>query len=214
MSGPRNLSQDPSVVTHADGTQTFTPGMFRRKLAAFLFGCAVLAFGVYWQAKPAWLLLRGETTEARVAYVLEVKPGQEPVKHDTRKAVAEAEDPTRNATFLYHVRFTTAAGRTVTAPLNYGQAHRPIHSVNDPIPIAYDPDNPEDLIDRWSVRTWAFGFFFMGIGVFIAIPQWFLLRAANRPIVLDQILDYDDVVRNAAGGAPADGKDAGSKGAG
>lgn len=201
MSTDLNLSTDPTVTTHPDGTQTYTPGMRKRKLATVLLGAAITVFGVFWQLEPAKLFLFGASTEAKVAYVLEVKPGQDPVKHDTRKAVSEAEDPTRNATFFYYLRFDTPEGRTVTARLNYGQALRPIHSINDPLLIAYDPKDPENIIDKWSVRTWAFGFFFMGTGLFILVPQWWLFRAANKPIVLDQIRDYEDVAKKAA---PAD----------
>jgi hypothetical protein len=208
MSTPSTFSTDPTVTTHPDGTQTYTPGMWRRKLLTVLLGAAITLFGVFWQLEPARLFLFGESTEAKVAYVLEVKPGQEPVKHDTRKAVSEAEDPTRNATFYYYMRFVTPKGDTVTAQLNYGQALRPIHSINDPLMIAYDPERPETIIDKWSVRTWAFGFFFMGTGLLILIPQWFLLRAANKPIVLDQILDYEDIAKKTSGapgpGAPGD----------
>jgi hypothetical protein len=196
----KTLSTDPSVVTHPDGTQTFTPGMAGRKLAGMLLGAAIMLFGVFWQWEPARLFLTGETVDAKVVYVIEAKPGQEPIKHDTRKAVAEAEDPTRNATFFYHLRFTTAAGHEVTAPLNYGQALRPLHSIGDTLAVAYDPAAPETIIDMWSVRTWAFGFFFMGTGLLIFVPQWWLFRAAKRPIVLDQIRDFEDIAKKGADG--------------
>jgi hypothetical protein len=197
-----NFSTDPSVVTHPDGTQTFTPGMAGRKLAGMLLGVAIVLFGVFWQWEPSRLFLFGETTDAKVAYVIESKPGQEPIKHDTRKAVGEAEDPTRNATFFYHLRFTTAAGQEVTAPLNYGQALRPLHSIGDTLVVSYDPKAPETIIDKWSVRTWAFGFFFVGTGLLILVPQWWLFRAANRPIVLDQIRDFDDIAAKAIAPPP------------
>jgi hypothetical protein len=151
-------------------------------------------FGVFWSWQPLRLVVAGETAEAKVAFVIEEKLGQEPIKHDTRRSVQAAEDPTRNATYFYHLRFVTSAGKTVTAPLNYGQVLRPILSIGDRVQIVYAPDDPSTIIDKWSIRTWAFGIFFTGIGMMIFLSQLFVYRAADRPIILDSIQDYADIV--------------------
>lgn len=170
-----------------DGVVTYTPGMRGRKLASVFLGAAVTIFGVLWQVEPAWLFFFGEHTTAIVASVVEQKSGQDPVKLDTRKAVAAAEDPTRSAVYTYMMRFTTEDGTVVTTPLNYGQVLRPLHSIGDAITVAYDPAHPDRLVDAYSVRTWAFGCFFIGTGLLIFVPQLLILRAASRPIRIDSI---------------------------
>jgi hypothetical protein len=187
MKAPETTPDINGLTTHPDGSRTYTPGLVRRKRLATLLGLAVFAFGCWWQWPAARLFLFGGVAEATVIFVLEEKPGQEPVKLDSRRAVSQAEDPTRNATYLYWVRFADASGAMIEAPLNYGQALRPLHSVGDRIVVAYDPGDARNLIDRWSVRTWAFGFFFMGVGALIAGPQFLVLRAATRPILIDPI---------------------------
>jgi hypothetical protein len=187
MRPPEASPEIKGLATHPDGSRTYTPGLVRRKRLAGLLGLAVFVFGCWWQWPAARLFLFGGVAEATVIFVLEEKPGQEAVKLDTRRAVSQAEDPTRNATYLYWVRFADASGAPVEAPLNYGQALRPLHSVGDRITVAYDPGDARILIDRWSVRTWAFGFFFMGVGALIAVPQFLILWAARRPILIDAI---------------------------
>lgn len=185
---------DPDVQTLPDGTHVYTPGRKGRKLIAVIVGACVVLFGIWWQYEPARLFLFGVTTEARVAYVSEMRPGLDPVVHDTVKAVSETEDPTRNAVYYYYLRFINEDGDTVTARLNYGHTLRPLLTIGEFVTIAYDPDDPEHLYDKWSVRTWAFGFFFIAVGLLIFIPQLMIYLAANKPIVLDSIPDYDDLV--------------------
>lgn len=192
MSDPMiQLGPDPSVVQHPDGTQTYTPGMKRRKLAAVLLGVALTAFGFWWQYEPIVLATLGNTSQSVVVAVIEYKPGQAERILDTRKAVSQAEDMTRNAIYTYRVRFKTGAGQEVTTVLNYGQVVRPIHSIGDTITVSYWPSDPDKIIDRNSIRTWAFGIFFVGCGLLILIPQYFIYRAADKPIVLDSIIEFE-----------------------
>ena len=186
-------SIDPQVVHHADGTQTYTPGYFKTKLATTGIGAALFCFGIFWHWHPASLYFFGGQAESQIVRITEEKAGQEPVVLTTRLEVDETEDMTRNATYRYWVRFETTAGEAVETTLNYGQKLRPVHSIGDAITIAYDPENPSDVIDRGSVRTWAFGFFFMGIGLLIFIPQFWLMLKARQPIVLDQIIDFEEL---------------------
>ena len=188
----RVVSADPSVVTHPDGSQTYTPGLKSVKLAVTFFGALIFLTGILWLMMPIRLLLLGSTAEAQVQFVMEEKPGQEPVRLDTRKAVDEASDPTRNATYVYHVIFETESGQIIQTTLNYAQVNRPILSIGDSFLIAYDRKKPLTIIDKWSVRTWAFGMFFTGIGLFIFIPQILFFMTANKPILLDSIRDYED----------------------
>jgi Na+/melibiose symporter-like transporter len=186
-------STDPDVQTHPDGTQTYTPGMKGIKFVCMMLGVAIFCFGVFWQWDNFRLFLFGDTTQATVTSILQEKPGQEPVILDTRKAVNEAEDPTRNAIYSYRIRFSDESGTERETGLNYGQVLRPLLSIGDTVTISYDTAEPETVIERYHVRTWAYGFFFMGIGLLMAIPQFFIWRAANKPIVLDQIGDYEDI---------------------
>lgn len=188
-----NAHPDPDVETLPDGRQIYTPRHKGWKLLAVLFGVAVLAFGFWWQLKPVRLVLFGGTAEARVAYVKETRPGLEPIFHDTVKSVGEAEDPSRKAVYYYFVRFETDIGQIVTAQLNYGHTLRPLLTIGEVVTIAYERANPENIIDKWSVRTWAFGFFFIACGLLIFIPQVMIYRAAGKPIVVDSIPDYDEL---------------------
>lgn len=187
MKAEQTTDIEPGEHGGSAGEATYTPGMRRRKLMSVLLGAAVTVFGAWWQLEPGWVFLFGEHTTAIVAWVVEQKSGQAAQRLDTRKAVAAAEDPTRSAVYTYMMRFTTVSGRVVTTPLNYGQVLRPLHSIGDPITVAYDPAHPERLIDAYSVRTWAFGCFFIGTGLLIFVPQLLILRAAGRPIRIDSI---------------------------
>jgi hypothetical protein len=64
---------------------------------------------------------------------------------------------------------------------------RPLRSVTDLVSIRYNPKNPQDLIEAWSVRSYAFGSFFFVIGLMIAATQAVILRNARRPIVIDPL---------------------------
>lgn len=185
----------PGFAQLPDGRWTYTPGRKKVKLIGVILGALIVAFGIWWQAEPTSLVLSGGSAEAKVAWVSEERPGQDSVKLDTVKAVSDAYDPTRNATYFYHVVFDTPEKSGVVARLNYGQAVRPLHSIGDKVIIAYDRETPETVIDKWSVRTWAFGFFFMGVGLLLFIPQLFIFLRANRPIVLDPLTDYEDVLK-------------------
>lgn len=187
------LSPDPQVVTHPDGTQTFTPGMKMAKLAVCGLGLALTLFGVWWQTENIRLFLLGDTTTATVVSVSELKTGQATVVLDTRKAVGDAVDPTRNTLYHYNIQFKDTTGREHTTILNYGQLLRPLLSIGDKVTIAYDTEKPSVVIDKYDIRTWAFGGFFFGIGLLMLIPQWFLWRTADKPIVLDQIVDYEAI---------------------
>lgn len=191
-------SVDPQVVHQPDGTQTYTPGYFKTKLFTTLIGAAVFCFGIFWHWQPAQLFFFGGQTVSQIVRITEEKAGQEPIVLTTRLEVDEVEDMTRNATYRYWVRFVTSAGETIETTLNYGQKLRPVHSIGDTITIAYDPENPSNVIDRTSVRTWAFGFFFMGIGLLIFIPQLWLLLNARKPIILEQIIDFEEIQKNKA----------------
>jgi hypothetical protein len=131
--------------------------------------------------------MSGGTATAQVVYIEMKKPGQEPVRLTTRKEVADAADPTRNAVFTYIVRFNTQAGEPVEARLNYGQVVRPRLSITDPVKINYSKGNPTDLVEAWSVRTYAFGIFFLVIGLMISVTQAILLKNARKPIIIDSI---------------------------
>lgn len=187
----------PGFEQLPDGRWTFTPGMKRVKLIGVILGALIILIGIWWQAEPTRLLLFGGTAEAKVAWVSEERPGQEAVKLDTVKAVSDAYDPTRNATYFYHVIFDTPEQSGMVARLNYGQAVRPLHSIGDKLIIAYDKEEPTRIIDKWSVRTWAFGFFFMGVGLLLFIPQLVIFMRANQPIILDPIIDYEDIQKAA-----------------
>jgi hypothetical protein len=167
--------------------ETFTPGMVIRKIAAFSLGIAVMSFGLFWMRHPLTLAISGGTATAQVVCVEMEKPGQEVVRLTTRKEVADAEDPTRNAVFSYIIRYTTQSGEPVEARLNYGQVVRPRLSITDPVKINYSKENPTDLIEAWSVRTYGFGVFFLIIGLMISITQAILLKNARKPIVIDPI---------------------------
>ena len=203
---------DPAFQQLPDGRWTYTPGKRGLKFMTTLLGALIVAFGIWWQWDNFVLVLFGESTSAKVAYVVEERLGQEPVKLDTVRAVADANDPTRNATFYYHVVFTTQAGEDVTARLNYGQAVRPLLSIGTDVFVAYDPEDPSVVIRAWdhhefsvfgnvfqlhlpNLSTWAFGFFFMGTGLLLFIPQLFLFLAAGKPIILDPIIDYEDLAK-------------------
>jgi hypothetical protein len=127
-----------------------------------------------------------------VAYVLQEKPGQEPVRLDTRKKVEDAEDPTRNAVYSYFVQFPGEGGEQQETSLNYAQVLRPLLSIGDSVNVRYDKDNPTDVIHVDSVRTWAFGCFFLAVGLLLFLPQLFILLKARTPIVIDSIQPLDE----------------------
>lgn len=185
--------------------KTFTPGMVGRKIAGVLLGVSILSSGVIWLWHPMTLWFTGVKTDAQVVRVEKDKPGQEPIQLTTRKEVMDSEDPTRNAVFKYWVRFTTEDGKEVESLLNYGQVVRPLRSITDIVGICYDRNNPTDLVEtdylikftfrdkpyQWikmlSVRSSAFGMFFVVIGLLIFITQLIILLHARKPIVIDGI---------------------------
>lgn len=118
----------------------------------------------------------------------------EPLKRDTVKSVSKAEGPTGTATYYYYVRFSPDADSRVTTQLNYGHTLRPLLTIGEPVTIAYDPSNPRKVIDKWSVRTWAFGFFFIATGLLILVPQIMIYRAAGKAVIVDSIPDDDELV--------------------
>ena len=172
--------------------QTYTPGMTGRKTAAVVFGALVVLFGLWWLMHPLGLLFFGAKAQATVVYVLQEKPGQEPVRLDTRKKVEDAEDPTRNAVYSYHIQFEGEAGDMIQSTLNYAQVRRPGLSIGDTVRIRYDRQDPADVIHVDSVRTWAFGCFFVAVGLLLFLPQLFILLHARKPIVVDSIKPLED----------------------
>jgi hypothetical protein len=64
---------------------------------------------------------------------------------------------------------------------------RPRLSITDPVRINYSKENTADVIEAWSVRTYAFGVFFLIIGLMITITQIIILKNARTPIVIDSI---------------------------
>ncbi|MFP4223627.1 MAG: DUF3592 domain-containing protein [Phycisphaeraceae bacterium] len=162
--------------------------MVGAKIASAVIGLVIMGVGIAWLWEPVGLMVFGEAAEARVAFIEQRKPGQDTVVLTTKKELSEAEDFTRNASFIYFVRFDTGAGETVEAPLNYAQVLRPTYSIGDHLWVQYDPDEPrEDVIDVKALATWAFGGFFFGIGAIITVVQSIILYYARTPIELDLI---------------------------
>lgn len=190
-------AQDP--VGQEDSV--FVPGMVGSKIATVILGLAITAVGVVWLWHPVTLYLFGGDATAEVVYVEMQKEGQEPVRLSNRKDLADAEDPTRNAAFIYFVRFRIQEGeggdlgeetqvtarREIITRLNYGQVLRPMLEIGDEVWVAYDKGDPTDLVDVGDVTTWAFGIFFFCIGLLITISQGIILYYSRTPVYLDSI---------------------------
>jgi len=167
--------------------ETFIPGMIGRKIAATLLGLFILALGMIWLWRPIKLAAYGGRATVEVIAVEAVRPGQEPFRLTTRKAVADAEDFTRKTVFKYVIRFDTEDGRQIETYLNYGQVLRPMRSITDQVNVHYNKADPTDLVEAWSPRTGAFGVFFAIIGLIIFVTQLTILLHARTPIVIDSI---------------------------
>lgn len=175
-----------STEIRIDQTE-YVPGMGPVKLATVMFGALVFGVGLLWAWHPAKLWFHGAAAEAAVVYVEETKPGQEPVRLTSGKEVRDAEDPTRNAVYSYHVQFQGPSGELHEGALNYGHALRPQHNIGDTVNIRYAPANPQDLVVIDSIRTWTFALFFAAVGLLIVVSQWILFANANRSIPLESI---------------------------
>jgi hypothetical protein len=184
--------------------ETFTPGGVPSKLVAVGLGVSLLIVGAAWLIRPTLLLLAGASARAEVVEVQLLKPGQDPIRLTSNKAVGAAEDYTRNGIFTYVVAFTPDDGRPVRATYDVGHVVRAQYRIGQTLNIRFDPDDPTDLTAPRSIATWTFGGFFAGIGLIIIITQGWVLFYARRPIVITplHIRTNEPVATTASPAAP------------
>lgn len=193
-----------TIDTTTTEPQTYTPGYRIPKLLGVLLGIGIMAIGGLWLKHPLALVFKGNTAVATIANVIQEYPEQEPEIITSNREIRQINDFTRTAVFKYTVRFETNDGEIQEGILNYGQVLRPLHKIGEKIEIAYNPENPSELVRTWDIkrignfriymldlRTWAFGIFFLIIGFLIAATQFILLWYADKPIVIDSIEDID-----------------------
>ena len=184
--------------------KTYTPGYRIPKFIGVLLGIALMLVGGMWIKHPLSLVLNGKPAEGTIANIIQQYPEQEPETITSNREIRQINDFTRTAVFKYTVRFEAEDGTVLEGLLNYGQVLRPLHTIGEKVQIAYNPENPSELIRTWDVRrigklkfylldlrTWSFGIFFLIIGFLIALTQGILLYFANKPIVIDSIQDLD-----------------------
>jgi hypothetical protein len=161
------------------------PGNVGPKILYLIASLLVFGFGWLFVWEPLGRLLFGETTQARVAEIRVVEPGQPDIVYNYRRDY----EPERNLSITFqHYVAINIDGKPVLHRISVDSRKVPIPTLNynDLVKVAYYPDDEKRLAFAYTQeRTWGVGGLFMGIGGVMLMTAIPMLVTARRRILID-----------------------------
>ena len=159
----------------------YVPGHFWAKLGYVVFSLLVLAFGLWLLWAPATRLLFGETSEARVAYVVRTEPG---MPDRTIRYARDIEEGHHTVVYQHYVAVEDEDGELSVMRLAVDSARKPYAKLNDTVEVVHFAQD-EAAFGLFHHRTWAFGLGFFFVGSILSMLSINTLWAVGKPIPID-----------------------------
>lgn len=145
----------------------------------------VFGFGFLFLWEPLDRMWFGLTTEARIAEIRVVEPGQPDRVYRYRRAYPT--EPNLAVTFQHYVSLNID-NRPVLFRLSVDSRKAPVtfYNVNDTVQVAYHPADPRRLAFAVAnARTWGAGALITLVGLVMLATAVPMVRAIGKPIEID-----------------------------
>ncbi|MFP4358135.1 MAG: hypothetical protein ACLFSZ_06835 [Puniceicoccaceae bacterium] len=159
----------------------YVPGHFWVKLGYVIFSLLILAFGIWLLWEPAARLLFGETSEARIAYIVRTEPGEPDRTIRYAKDIPEGH---HTVVYQHYVAVEDEDGEQAVMRLAVDSARKPYAKVNDIVRVVHFAED-HAAFGLFHHRTWAFGLGFLFVGIILSMLSINTLWAVGKPIAID-----------------------------
>jgi len=176
-------SLDGRQVSDVPGEpDVYVPGHFMAKMGFVVLSLVILAFGIWLLWAPTTRLLFGETSEARIAYIVRTEPG---VADRTIRYAKDIEEGHHTVVYQHFVAVEDEKGEQSVMRLAVDSARKPYARVNDVVKVVHFAED-DAAFGVFHHRTWAFGLAFFFVGAMLSMLSINTLWAVGKPIVIDE----------------------------
>lgn len=177
------VNLDGRVFGENGQPDVFIPGQLFTKITYLAFSVGILLLGMWDIWGPLRAVLFGETTEARVAYIVRESPGEADEIIRVRREIREG-DYGYDTRFRHFVEVLDANSKVQVYELAVASQQTPYALVNERVQVAY-LEGSAYAFGIYHHRTWAFGVSLVFMG-FTFIPMAiFLVRMVGKRMEID-----------------------------